>query len=419
MKTTSTAEELKERLRRRSKHQADPPQDLRSPRKLQFEEIYSFFKDITSGLDHLHAGGYIHRDLKPSNCLLHDIGHGEIRVLVSDFGEVQVANTARSSTGATGTISYCAPETLRRDASTGMFGNFTAKSDVFSLGMILYFLCFAQLPYHNADSLNEENDDVNELRAEITSWVGLEDQREKRPELPDKLYKFLRRLLSLDPSDRPTTDEILHGIKTGSGLEESAPPRARSAGHIFEEIRGNPRVSAVDTSPDGSSVPKKSTTLGRGSAPSKLRISPLRNDAQSSALPPDYLHNESVSPGGSLVLHSRHTSPTAQAAPHELRPPFHDPGPHPFQLAHSPDAARALKAVLLIVKICSVGLLCSPMAARPAASAVLVGGATLDVVLGGGVYVSLLLAALHGGVLGWALQAGVLCVPAARVWEVL
>lgn len=86
------------------------------PRRVPFDHILSFFSDIASGLQHLHSNGFIHRDLKPSNCLLtqpHVPGQPP-KVLVSDFGEVQMENTMRSSTGATGTISYCAPEVLKR-----------------------------------------------------------------------------------------------------------------------------------------------------------------------------------------------------------------------------------------------------------------------------------------------------------------
>jgi serine/threonine protein kinase len=85
-------------------------------RKLPFKQIISFFRDIAQGLHYLHSNGFIHRDLKPSNCLLHDTGipGQELKVLVSDFGEVQIENQARQSTGNTGTISYCAPEVLKR-----------------------------------------------------------------------------------------------------------------------------------------------------------------------------------------------------------------------------------------------------------------------------------------------------------------
>lgn len=219
---SSTAEQLKDQLRRRSRGQLDPPENLDGPRRLPFDVIYSFFKDIASGLKYLHEKGYIHRDLKASNCLLHDTGKG-VRVLVSDFGEAQMESAARKSTGATGTVSYCAPEVLRPQYPGGPLGEFTARSDIFSLGMILYFMCFGRLPYDNADHIEEQNEDVERLKAEISVWPGFDDQTRERTDLPDKLYTFLKRLLSLVPSERPSAEEILWGISTGSGLDDSQP----------------------------------------------------------------------------------------------------------------------------------------------------------------------------------------------------
>jgi serine/threonine protein kinase len=218
-------------MRRRSRGGGERPdwKDIKSPqRKLAFEEIYSFFKDITSGLAHLHASNYIHRDLKPSNCLLHQDGN-ELRCLISDFGEVQSENTVRKSTGSTGTISYCAPEVLRKD-ETGRYGNFTTKSDIFSLGMILYFMCFGRLPYKSADSIQEENEDIDLLRAEISTWSGFQGERKERPDLPNQLYSFLKRLLAIDPNDRPSAPDILHAIQTEKGLDN--PPRKRNGSSV-------------------------------------------------------------------------------------------------------------------------------------------------------------------------------------------
>lgn len=244
----TTKEEFKARMRRRSKGQAErPPADpLASQRHLSFEEIYSLFKDITSGLDYLHAANYIHRDLKPSNCLLHHEG-GILICLISDFGEVQPENSVRKSTGSTGTISYCAPEVLRQDPASGTYGNFTTKSDIFSLGMILYFLCFGRLPYRSANAVNEELEDIDELRAEITDWQGFQDERRERPDLPSKLYQLLKRLLALDPAQRPSTKEVLAAMKNDSSLDGvPVGGSGRSASPSSLGIQGR-RVQSLDS----------------------------------------------------------------------------------------------------------------------------------------------------------------------------
>lgn len=268
---TTTPQQLKARLRRKSKGEPEPQVDLGGPRKLNFEQIYSFFKDITSGLRHLHVNGYIHRDLKPNNCLLHETSDG-LRVLVSDFGEVQAQDTTRLSTGATGTVSYCAPEVLRREYPGGPFGNFTFKSDIFSLGMILHFLCFAELPYRNADLIHEEKEDLDQLRAEISQWTGFDDERRLRPDLPEKLYTFLKRLLSVDPDRRPTADEVLSGIQAGVNGNEHF--RFRRSSFTSPDPRTNSRIHPVD-SPDVSSVGRslspRNTLAG---SPVALRCSP-------------------------------------------------------------------------------------------------------------------------------------------------
>ncbi|KAJ4350584.1 hypothetical protein N0V95_004635 [Ascochyta clinopodiicola] len=255
-KTTITKDQMKERLRRRSKGQMEEPDDVFGPRRMHFEEIISFFKDITSGLNHLHANGYIHRDLKPSNCLLHRDKYG-MKVLVSDFGEVQSANVARNSSGATGTISYCAPEVLRQERPGGPYGNFTTKSDIFSLGMIVYFMCFARLPYRNADGIDEDNEDLDQLRAEISTWAGIDDEQRVRSDLPEKLYRSLKRLLALNPDERPATEEILHVLKAPSVFDEL---NAYAGPSGMDEF--SPRISRVDTpSPGPAQMTRKRSSM--------------------------------------------------------------------------------------------------------------------------------------------------------------
>ena len=405
---SNSAQALKERARRRSKNQPDPPQEVHG-RKLRFEEIYSFFKDITSGLNHLHVNGFIHRDLKPSNCLLHDYGGkgSHLRVLVSDFGEVQVENMVRKSTGATGTVSYCAPEVLRRSPTSGELGNFTTKSDIFSLGMILYFLCFARLPYGNADHLNEENEDLDQLRDEIISWTGLHEERKLRPDLPEQLYTFLRRLLSLDPDDRPSAEDILLGIKTGSGLDEISDTRSNAAAHMFDDLSASSRISPVDS--PRSSTPARKTSSQTFVRPSKMRLGSFQQDSGSPPPVPRKHQGTPTSPHDSLVLRPSFPSPTKL-----LNGPL-PPLPPPSRLEqwrreHSQLAERAVTGLILLLKVASLNVLCSPVAANPSIVYPLLIMAALDALFRSRPEISVTLVILHVAVLLGAREKGVLCI---------
>ncbi|EXJ81292.1 IKS protein kinase [Capronia epimyces CBS 606.96] len=285
--TTTTTQELKERIRRRSKGETELPRRPNEPKRLHFDEIYSFFRDITSGLRFLHHNNFIHRDLKPSNCLLHTSG-GETRVLVSDFGEVQYEYTTRKSTGATGTISYCAPEVLRRISPGGPFQNFTSKSDIFSLGMILHFLCFATLPYRQANVLHEEREDIDELRAEIMGWEGFDDQRKIRPELPAALYAFLKRLLSLNPEERPSADDVLQVVS--SGRLDDIPSARRRNSMEPEELTPGRRVQKLD-SPEKATSPHSGLGRDFGISTRSRRLRQTRSESRGDAKAED-VHTE-------------------------------------------------------------------------------------------------------------------------------
>ncbi|KAI1430840.1 kinase-like protein [Xylaria sp. CBS 124048] len=272
----ATNEQLKAQMRRRSKGRGERPPGLSpSQRHLSLEEIYSLFKDVTSGLAYLHHANYIHRDLKPSNCLLH-LENGKLTCLISDFGEVQPGNAVRKSTGTTGTISYCAPEVLKQDAR-GQFGNFTVKSDVFSLGMILYFLCFGRLPYRNANVVQEELEDVDQLRAEITDWKGFLDERRERPDLPSKLYQLLKKMLALDPAERPSATEVLGVLNHESG---------------HGGLRGIPRP----TSPPVSIPGRRVQNLDSPIPPSTPQPGPPKQQASSNGAPFEFVPSRNVIP---------------------------------------------------------------------------------------------------------------------------
>ncbi|KAJ5145202.1 hypothetical protein N7448_002594 [Penicillium atrosanguineum] len=382
VQTTSTAQQLKDRLRRKSKGEADPQMGTGGLRMLQLDQIYSFFRDITSGMRHLHLNGYIHRDLKPHNCLLHETSDG-IRVLVSDFGEVQSQDATRKSTGATGTLSYCAPEVLRREYNDGPFGNFTFKSDIFSLGMILYFLCFAELPYASADIINEEKEDLDQLRAEITSWAGFNKTRRKRSDLPQKLYTFLELLLAVDPDRRPTADEVLSGIQAGANANAKRTSSAGAASSPNPDLPASARIRPVD-SPKPSERALSPTKRGPRS-PSTFRHDSVFDSSSSSGTPlasntltdglPDlildrdivvrqrYSTSPPVSPTRQDRNSSIHNSPLPM--PQHLLPPPPSRFPVLDFLKTSMAVSPGLQFSLFLLKVVSILHPCSPLAVKP------------------------------------------------------
>jgi len=101
-------------------------------------------------------------------------------------------------------------------------------------------MCFGRLPYKAADTVQEELEDVDLLRAEISAWSGYQEERRERPDLPVQLYHFLKRLLAINPADRPSAIEILSALRTDKGLDN--PPRSRNGsaaslgGRIIQSI---------------------------------------------------------------------------------------------------------------------------------------------------------------------------------------
>jgi serine/threonine protein kinase len=119
-------------------------------------------------------------------------------------------------------------------------------------------MCFGRLPYSSADSIQEEFEDIDMLRAEISTWSGFKNERQERPDLPGQLYEFLTRLLAINPLERPSAEEILHAIRTETGLE--SPPRVGrknpSNGSLRLDLGIGKRIQPLDTPAPGTPEPR-------------------------------------------------------------------------------------------------------------------------------------------------------------------
>jgi serine/threonine-protein kinase len=109
--------------------------------RLPSEKVIDIARQLCAGLTAAHAEGVLHRDLKPANVMIDDDGH----VRITDFG-IAVAGGDKSPQVLVGTPDYMAPEQVK-----GQRGD--ARTDIYSLGAILYEMVTGSPPFEGSNPL--------------------------------------------------------------------------------------------------------------------------------------------------------------------------------------------------------------------------------------------------------------------------
>jgi serine/threonine protein kinase len=243
--------------------------ELKQRGPLPIGEAVHYVREACEGVEEAHRAGIIHRDLKPANIFLSIEGDQHI-VKVVDFGIAKVSDASdtgyHTATGAhLGTYRYMSPEQAESARSVD------ARTDVWSLGVVLYQLLSDKTPFHGEGA-------IGIMYAIATQ--GIPPLRDARADVPEPLVAVVERALSKKRENRyQTARDLADALAPFDNTPNAPSPRSPATLLAPETLPPSPERAASRASPPylpSDEVPNESVTSGSNS-----HVLPIRRAAPS------------------------------------------------------------------------------------------------------------------------------------------
>lgn len=153
-------------------------------------EIRTYFKQILSGILHLRKMNIVHRDIKPKNIL---IKNGVLKI--ADFGLAKKMKKKEMSDTVCGSPLYMAPEIIKKK-------EYNNKSDIWSLGIILYEMIFKKNPFQECKNINELTNKINNKKIDIEENENININME--------CIKLIKKMLQKEEEKRIEWNELFN-----------------------------------------------------------------------------------------------------------------------------------------------------------------------------------------------------------------
>ena len=164
---------------------------------LTLPEVQDIMLQLTSAISHAHESYIIHRDIKPQNVLILEDG----RVKIMDFGIAAQLNSGEltQTNSVMGTVYYLPPEQANGNAAT-------AKSDIYSLGILMYELVVWKVPFKGDSPVEVAIKQMKEAIPDITTY---------NPDVPQSIENIILRASAKNPKNRyDTALDMYNDLKT-------------------------------------------------------------------------------------------------------------------------------------------------------------------------------------------------------------
>lgn len=165
-----------------------------APGKHTLADTRSILHSLLSALAHLHANGIVHRDIKAENILFASRNSRTSLLLLADFGHAQILTGGELAQYCGGTLSYLAPEVVRREGHS-------FPVDMWTVGVLCYVMLCGYMPF-DCDTDEETKEYI--LKADYVF-----EPEEYWCDVPDTAKDFISQCFRVDPADRITAEEAL------------------------------------------------------------------------------------------------------------------------------------------------------------------------------------------------------------------
>lgn len=180
---------------------------LKENKKLPINQIMKYTKEIIEALEYIHSLGFAHCDLKPSNVLIDEFG----RAKLCDFGLTILTKSGQYEINRVcGSVHYMAPEiALNREYDPKV-------ADIWSLGVMLYFLGTGKLPYNG--------EHIKYIIAEMKFG------KDELKNLPVQLRDIVEKCLKINPDDRASIKQLAADVNQRQNISPVSKIRSKTFG---------------------------------------------------------------------------------------------------------------------------------------------------------------------------------------------